>query len=292
VKEFEPDIIHAHSTFAGALVRIMFGWRHDRPVLVYCPHGWAFNIQAARWKLFAVALAERFMAPFCDRIIAISHHEAKEAMRIGIDPAKIEVIRNAIPLTAPAPAPVTWPDTRRKILFIGRLDRQKGFDILAEAVAGLEQDFVVRVAGAAVTSSACASGAPHIEFLGWLTTAGIEGHLRCADLVVMPSRWEGFGLTALEAMRAGKPVIAAAVGGLPEVVVSGVTGRLVPPGDANALRHALRALDAKALNRMGEQGQKHFRREFTIDRMHQSLVDLYTNLAAPRIRAGWPAVQS
>jgi glycosyltransferase involved in cell wall biosynthesis len=279
VKQFEPDVIHAHSTFAGALARLIYGWRPRRPALVYCPHGWAFNIQAAAWKQNLVALAERLMAPLCDSIVAISDFEAEEAIRIGIPQRKITTIRNGIPLDPPpCPNNVDWPDPRRKILFVGRLDRQKGYDVLEAALNGLQGDVTARVAGAAVVTTPPVSETKSVEFLGWLSPPDIEAHLRCADVLVMPSRWEGFGLTALEAMRAGKPVIASAVGGLPELVADGVTGRLVPPENVPALRRALLADSPQVLRAMGEQGRQRFRQNFSIDHTHAGLLRLYQEI--------------
>jgi glycosyltransferase involved in cell wall biosynthesis len=279
VKQFEPDVIHAHSTFAGALARVIYGWRPRRPALVYCPHGWAFNIQTAAWKQHLVALAERLMAPLCDSIVAISDYEAQQAARIGIHATKITTIRNGIPLTPPpCPNIVEWPDARRKILFVGRLDRQKGYDILEAALNGLQNNVTARVAGAAVVAAPCVPETKSVEFLGWLSPPDIEAHLRCADVLVMPSRWEGFGLTALEAMRAGKPVIASAVGGLPELIADGVTGRLVPPDNVPALRHALMVDSPQVLRAMGEQGRQRFRQSFSIDHTHAGLLKLYQQI--------------
>jgi len=275
IAEFKPDLIHAHSTFAGALLRGLYGWRRRRPALVYCPHGWAFNIQGPTYRQNAAAALERRLARLCDRIVAVSLHEAAEAERVGIASAKVSVVRNAIGLKAPEPAAVEWSDRRRKVLFIGRLDRQKGFDLLVSALRGLEDQISVRVAGESVAQKTEALSAANIEILGWLTPSQIEGQLRRADLVVMPSRWEGLPLTALEAMRAGKPVIASTVGGIPEVVIDGVTGRLTPPNDVAALRAALLADDLPTLARMGEQGRRRFLEGFTIDRMHGDLMRLY-----------------
>jgi glycosyltransferase involved in cell wall biosynthesis len=271
VASFQPDIIHAHASFAGLLTRTIYGWRQQRPLLVYCPHGWAFQHRGA-------ATAERLLAPLCDHIIAISNHEAAEAERVRINPDRLSIIHNAIARQRPPPARTEWHDQRRKILFIGRLDRQKGLDILAASVSGLETKVVLRVAGQAVRGPAATPAASNIEYLGWLTPAQIAGQLEQADLLAMPSRWEGFGLAALEAMRAGKPVIASAVGGLPEVVADGISGRLVPPGDVTALRAALLADDDASLRRMGAAGRDIFNRHFTSDRLHEDLLALFNRL--------------
>lgn len=271
VASFKPDIIHAHASFAGLLVRAIYGWRHRRPLLVYCPHGW-------RLQQAGEVVAQRLLAHLCDHIIAISNYEAAEAKRVRINTDRLTVLHNAIARHGPPPADIEWQDHRRKILFVGRLDRQKGPDILAAAVSGLEAKLVLRVAGEAVRGQAATPRASNIEYLGWLTQAQIAGQLERADVLAMPSRWEGFGLAALEAMRAGKPVIASAVGGLPEVVVDGITGRLVPPGDVTALRAALLADDDDSLRRMGAAGRDIFHHRFTSDRLHEELLTLYNRL--------------
>src|SRR5207244_4025102 len=97
----------------------------------------------------------------------------------------------------------------------------------------------------------------------------VAGLLLRSELVVHPARWEGFGLGALEAMLASKPVVASAVSALPELVVDGETGFLVPPDDADALAHAVtRLLDDRALaSRLGEAAYRRARGEFSVARM-------------------------
>ena len=74
-----------------------------------------------------------------------------------------------------------------------------------------------------------------VTFLGRKTSAEVSGFLKNIDLFVLASNWEGFGLALIEAMSAGKPVVAAKVGGIPEIVEDGECGFLVPPGDPQAL---------------------------------------------------------
>lgn len=280
VRTFRPDIVHVHSTFAGAVARPLLGWRPGRPRIVYCPHGWSFRMEMARWKQRPFEIVEQALSVLCDRIVAISQHEADEAARIGISLERVQVIHNGLAVSGPPPTAATWDDARLKVLFVGRLDRQKGFDLLAAAVAGMPDHIHVRVAGAAILTAQIPvdSLPPNIEFLGWLTPEEIEGQLRSADLLAMPSRWEGFGLVALEAMRAGKPVVASAVGGIPEIVIDGVTGRLTPVNDIMRLREALMMDDAESRQRMGAQGRERFLKCFTLDRTHEQIMDLYRTL--------------
>jgi glycosyltransferase involved in cell wall biosynthesis len=115
---------------------------------------------------------------------------------------------------------------------------------------------------------------------GWLPPAEIEAFYRSADVVVVPSRWEGFGLIAVEAMRAELPVIASRVGGLPEIVVDGETGVLIPPADKGALVRALRDLSDEKLAAMGRAGRQRFLRYFTLDRVHRQIAELYASAEA------------
>lgn len=279
VRAFAPDVIHAHSFFAGLVARLSRGRRSGAPVIVYCPHGWSFDIAAPGWQRRLLEHVERALSRNCAAVIAISDHEARQARRIGIPDDKIRQVTNGISAAPPPAVPARWDDDRLKILFVGRLDHQKGFDVLLAAVSGAPARFSVKAAGAAVAGGTEGKNIPDgVELLGWLDRSAIEGVLQQADMVVMPSRWEGFGLAALEAMRAGKPVVATRVGGLPEIVEDGVTGRLVPPEDPVALRHALLLDDEASRRRLGGCGRQRFLERFTAERTHRLLLDLYAEL--------------
>ena len=291
VREFRPDVIHAQSTFAGAVVRTLMALQPRRPRIVYCPHGWVFDVGSSAGKQKVAALAERAMAPLCDTIVAISDYEARQALRFGIPGHLLRVVSNGISAEVAGQAPFPWHDARLKILFVGRLDRQKGFDILLEAIEGLDDDVAVRVVGEAIQRGAGrAVTPPNVEMLGWRSEAEIDALMRASDLVVMPSRWEGFGLVAAEAMRAGVPVLAAAVGGLPEIVVDGVTGALFPREDAGRLRELLLDSTPAARARQGAAGRERFLRSFTCERTHDGLMAIYRDLVDQRselvLRAG------
>jgi glycosyltransferase involved in cell wall biosynthesis len=98
---------------------------------------------------------------------------------------------------------------------------------------------------------------------------------RTADVLVMPSRWEGFGLIAAEAMRASLPVLAARVGGLPEVVADGETGVLFDAGDVDGIVDAIQRFETEDWQAMGEAGKARFERLFTMERVHNQLCQLY-----------------
>jgi glycosyltransferase involved in cell wall biosynthesis len=120
--------------------------------------------------------------------------------------------------------------------------------------------------------------AERVRFLGW--QVDVDRLLASWDLLVIPSLEEGFPLSALEAMAAARPVVASRVGGLSELVVDGVTGRLVPPGDTEALVRCIAemASDRRRLSLMGDEGWKRVRGHFSAELMARRTVELYDRL--------------
>ncbi len=117
-----------------------------------------------------------------------------------------------------------------------------------------------------------------VRLLGW--QAGVRELLSSWDLLVIPSLEEGFGFSALEAMAAARPVLASRVGGLGELIIDGVTGRLVPPGDTDALVQCIAELanDRQRLALMGDEGWKRAQELFSAEHMAQRTAQLYDGL--------------
>ena len=160
---------------------------------------------------------------------------------------------HAVLLAAAARLQQEWPQLRYALCGDGRMR-----DSLAETVIG---------------------GALPVQFVGF--RHDVAACLAAADLVVVPSLQEGLGVAALEAMAASRPVIASRVGGLPEVVVDGTTGLLVPPGDVTALAAAIAALARDPVRRtvMGRAGAARVGERFTIARMAAGTLACYEELA-------------
>jgi glycosyltransferase involved in cell wall biosynthesis len=258
------DIVHLHSSFAGAVGRML-----PRPAgarVVYCAHGWAhaMDVRPPRQRLYAAL--ERVLAARADVIINISRSEHRHAAAAGIASSKCRLIYNGV---RDAPwRPLERETAAGRLLFVGRHDRQKGLDILMSAMAQLsKRGFDLTTIGAGVIGRRTVAEVPDgVRALGWQACHVVRAEMERCDLVVAPSRWEGFGLVAVEAMRAGRAVVATRVGGLPEVVVDGETGVLCAPGSAGALTDAiLRA--ATTARRMGVAGRARFERLFTAERM-------------------------
>ncbi|MDZ4134440.1 MAG: glycosyltransferase, partial [Paracoccaceae bacterium] len=150
------------------------------------------------------------------------------------------------------------------LVAIGRLAEQKGLALLIAAVAlasarhpGLHLTLVGDGPLRPVLKAAIAAQGlgGQVTFAGWQDEAGVRAALAAAQALVLPSFAEGLPVVVMEAMAAGRPVIATAIAGLPELVLPGITGWLVPAGDVDALAAAIDALAATSPSRLAEMGQ-------------------------------------
>lgn len=304
VRRTRPDILHIHSTFAGAAIRPFAPLFPRETRVVYCPHGWAFARQGSARSQRAAQAVERWLAPRADAILCISDHERREAEAIGIPAARLVVIENGIsPRKAAAQADTTplpqdsatdsatdsGPDLpphgrhgrhgRKMIAFAGRFDRQKGFDTFLNVMRQLEGEADGIAIGSAITSSAALPDCPpNVHILGWQSRDAVFDLYRRADLLLVPSRWEGFGLVAAEAMQAGLAVFASRVGGLQDIVVDGETGRLVRPDDVDGIVELIRATSEADLARFGANGRRRYLARYTAERMVNEITALYAGL--------------
>jgi glycosyltransferase involved in cell wall biosynthesis len=286
IRRVQPDVVHLHSSFAGLVLRpaLLFAKR-EGPRVVYCPHGWAFSRETGRLSHWITKLSENILAKITDRIICISGDEFNEGVRAGIEPDRLVLVHNGISKNRPVHDTVSaaWDTEKTKVLFIGRLDRQKGCDLLIEAARALEDVVDVRIVGASVVNKHEWQAVPsNVELLGWLDRHEIEAQLEKADLVAIPSRWEGFGLVALEAMRAAKPIIAFRIGALPEIVEDGVTGVLCGPVSAAQLVEGFRRALMLDLPALGQRGYERFRRLYDIEKTHHILNQVHLGIRGGR----------
>lgn len=229
-----------------------------------------------------------------DRIIAISQSVRHFLIEVERVPAeKIEVIPYG--LNAEAFAREAHPGAFRREIgardvplagFIGRMTAQKGVDVLLRAFALVEKrhpTVKLILAGdgpdrRALMCLAKTLDLQRVMFLGWRSDA--SGILADIDWLVVPSRWEGFGLVVLEAMAMGKPVVASKVSALPEIVAQGETGLLIDPGSVEELADAMIAIlsDSKRAAEMGRVGRERVRKEFPRELMTRRTAELYKKL--------------
>ncbi len=276
INKHDFDIVHIHGTFTGFAVRLFFGWKKRRPKFVYCAHGWAFDRECAPWKNRSIGFIERLLSYWTDVIVCISDHDYQSAVRVGIPKEKIITIKNAISRDFKSQGNVGWPEGKRRFLFAGRFDRQKGMDLFIEAMHQIgSEGFAYAIGDPSVGDVAILNLPENVIFTGWLPRDVVQSYFETCDVFVMPSRWEGFGLSALEAMRAGRPVIASRVGGLPELVTDGVNGILIDPNSVDELVIAMRSISDQDVVVMGNASRQRFENFFTSERLNLALIDLY-----------------
>jgi glycosyltransferase involved in cell wall biosynthesis len=174
-----------------------------------------------------------------------------------------------------------WPSERREgpgdaFAYVGRLSREKGVHTLIEAWKEVSARLVV-VGDGPEAGELRASAPSNVEFLGEVRGEDVAALLKGVRALILPSLWyEPASRATLEAYAAGVPVIASRIGGFPELVDDGISGRLVPPGDARALADATRALMEEAgAERMGEGAHRTWRERYTPEHGLEALEEAY-----------------
>ena len=280
LRSVRPDVVHAHSSIAAGVVRVLGFFIRGRPTIVYCAHGWSFLRDVPRWKNRLAAFVERVLARGCEGISSISFHEYHASIAAGLPTAKSYVIRYGVrPARAPESGPpkITLDPAKLNFFFIGRHDRQKGLDILFDAFRELPPErFQLYVAGSALLGDEAELRPPgNVEYLGWIDHHDVDAYYRAFDALVVPSRWEGFGIVVIEAMRNGIAVVASDRGTLPEIVDDGVSGYIFDLEEPGRLASLLRSLDRPSLARMGASGKERYEAEFRPERMNRETIELY-----------------
>jgi glycosyltransferase involved in cell wall biosynthesis len=277
-----PRILHTHlvhadvyGQLAGTVARV--------PLRLSTKHG--FNeFREGRWFGFA----DRSVASLAHVHIAISQGLAQYlAETEGFDVDDFRIVHYGI---AAAGEARPYAGTEPRLVCVGRLIPIKGHLVLLRALAearagvpGLTLDVAGRGPLApALQVYARELGLEHaVRFLGFVSP--VSHALEDAAIAIVPSLGEGFGMVALEAMERARPVIASAVGGLPEIVADGETGIVVPPADAGALAEAIVALagDLAHAQAMGERGRERALTEFTPERCVARTEELYARALVP-----------
>lgn len=225
---------------------------------------------------------QQFAYRFATRVVANSPAAMTMLESEGVPRAKVTVIPNGVDLAAYAPREAVR--SVREVVTVANLRAEKSHETLIAAAAALAPShpslrFAVVGGGSRLgelQALARARGVDHvIDFLGHRDD--VPALLAAADLFVLPSRSEAFPNAAIEAMAAGLPVIASAVGGLLDLIESGRTGLLVPPCDPEALADAIAAVvsDPEMAHRLGAQARAEITSRYSFERMVHAFEDLY-----------------
>jgi glycosyltransferase involved in cell wall biosynthesis len=241
------------------------------------------------------SVLKRAQYRLCDAVVAVSSGSRDFLVqRYGLRPEAIRMIHNGIPEEVDRVA-TDWADqtagplrTSRTeapvVVAVGALIQQKGHDTLVRAAGLSSGRWDVRIIGdgphrTSLERLAREVGRGRVTITGWSDRVGEE--LATASVFCMPSRWESFPYSCLEAMRMGLPVVATTVDGLVEMVVDGVHGRLVPPDTPAALSVALDEVvaDATGLERLSA-GARRRASDFSVRRMVAEIKQVYGEVVA------------
>ena len=289
-------IVHTHTSKAGVVGRLAAHWA-GVPVIVHTVHGFAFHEQSHAAARVAYSNIERLAAQFCDAIVCVSNFHREWALQLNIGtPAKVVAIPNGISserlettkTRAQARAELGLAEGEFAIFSAGRLATQKGFEYLIRSIAQLKErmpcPFRVILAGEGVLREeldrlCSALGVEDkVQFLGFRQDLG--DLLSAADLVALPSLWEGLSISLLEAMAAAKPVVTTRIGSNLEVVAHEQSALLVEPANAGQLADAIVrcARDPVLAGSLAEQAHLRFQRDYTYDRMLDEYMRTYERL--------------
>jgi len=290
-RQYRPVVAHTHLLALNYAYPLMI--RYRTPVRVYTIHSLAERDIGRRTGPIVRALAFRYRV---GKVVPVAIAEEVRATIQRVygypDPP---LIPNGVPTDEYAPDPHTRAQWRQAhgiephatvLTHVGRFAPPKNHALLVEAFAQVRADcpLYLLLVGAgeledAVREQVAGLGlASRVRFLG--VRADVADILRASDVFVLSSRWEGNPMSVMEAMAAGLPVVSTAVGGVPELVREGVTGRLVPSEDAGALAQALQALvdDPARRQAMGAAARRHAVAHFDIRHTVRGYEQLYESL--------------
>ena len=283
------DILHGHASKAGAYVRLT-GCATGVPV-IYTPHGFGFagHVSVAR-KLF-VPPVERWLAHWTDALICVCDAERKEAAErgIGSDGSRRRIYNGC--RSCEAVEPFDPPMNVSSVVgAVAALRPEKGLDVLISAApqildavpeagvmiigsGSLEQQLRAQADALSLTQH------PRFRFLPFEPPSA--RYMRALDIAVLPSRWDAFPITAIEALACGVPQVASNVGGIPEAVRP-ETGVLVPPENPDELAGAVIELlgDPTRRRQMAAAARALHSRTFTLERMAQETEAVYREVLA------------
>jgi glycosyltransferase involved in cell wall biosynthesis len=296
IKLEKPDIVHTHTSKAGILGRLA-AKICQVPTIIHTPHGHVFfgHFGPILSKIFL--WFEKLFAYTTDRVVALTDGESRDYINLNVYPCdKIIKIHSGVDIEKFKQISNSLDAKRRSlglrqngfiVGFIGWLLPIKGPMYLLNAMKQIWQErndvslvFIGKgdLDAELRTEALKIDANGRVNFLGWRND--IEQILPLFDILVLPSLNEGMGRVLVEAMAAGKPIVASNVGGIPDLVQHDRNGLLVPPGDVKALAHSIRKLikNPKRIKAMGQRGRE-LCGQFSIESMVDKIDSLYCKLS-------------
>lgn len=283
IKKRKIMLLHCHSSKAGIIGRLAA--RKARIPAIFTAHGWAFTDGVSPTKKLIYRAIEKLMAPLASRIITVSEYDRDLGLRSGISKEPHMVaIQNGMPNT-----PILSRELRNmsdpiKLIMVARIAQPKNQALLMHALSDIKSDrWTLTIVGGGCDSelrsiaSTCGIQ-DKVTFLG--QRRDVPELLASHDVFCLISKWEGFPLTIVEAMRSGMPVIASDVGGCKEAIENGVSGSLVPRDGRNEIGDAVRKLisDPSLVASQGAAGRAIYEARLTFEDMSAKTFAIYESV--------------
>ena len=297
IRAVRPDVVHTHTAKAGAVGRAAALLSGGRPVVVHTFHGHVLRGYFGRFGTLVFRAIETLLARFTDRLVAVSPEVRDELVALGVAPVeKFSVIRLGLELERRVTFDGDAREVRRRqgigadtfvVGWFGRMTAVKQTDDLIATLRTLREqdvDALLLLVGDGddrerLEELAHELGvARHCLFLGY--QQDVAAWFAVSDAVVLTSASEGTPATLIEALAAGRPVVATNVGGVSDVVDDGETGFLVPARDTQALaaKLALLASDPALRETMGTEARERVLRRYAVERLVADVDELYREL--------------
>ncbi len=292
------DIVHGHSTKGGLLARLAATGAGTGTV--YTPNAfYSMNPALGALPRRAVGRIERALSARTDRIVVVSPEERDHALGLGVEPAKLTIVPNGIPETAPADRGAMRdafgvPPDARVVGFVGRLDGQKSpRDLVAvfHRIAAADERVHLVIVGEGPLRDACeADIAARPELAHRVHMPGRrDGFAAMAafDVFLLPSRYEGFPYVLIEAATNALPIVTTREASASSLVRDGVNGSVRAHGDVAGLADGvLELLRDDARREAAGAASRELARDFTLPRMHDAVERVYREVVAARGESG------
>ena len=300
---FRPDVVHTHSAKGGILGREV-AWRMRVPAIVHTVHGAPFHPYQSVFARTFYRACETRAAGYCHRMISVADAMTDQLVAAGVAPRDkfvtiysgmdVEPLLNARRHRQSMRSKFGFSDDDIVVIKIARLFELKGHeDVIRSAQVVIRQNPQVKflfvgdgVLREQLSRQIKAAGLDaHFVFAGLIDPDEIPAHLAAADLLVHASYREGLARALPQALISGIPVVSYDVDGAREVVIDGVTGCLVPPGDVAGLASGIAVLAANPAGRAGQgaEGRKRFTDRFRHQSMTMQIRQQYESLLAKRL---------
>ena len=279
------ELVHLHSSKAGAVGRMaLASLGRKRPLSVFTPHGWSWL--AGGWLSPVYRLVERTLLPVTSAVVAVSEEERSAGRAaLGARAARIRVIPNGVDTARFSPdGPIAARTNHPLVVSVGRLSNARGPDVALAALARMRTPTArLRLVGdgeerARIEHQVSALGlVDRVEMLGFRSDPAL--HYRAADVVIVPSRYDGMALVLLEAMASGAAIVATRVPGVSALDGAGI---LVPVEEPSSLAIAVDTLlaDPARSRQLGQAARRRAVERYTLQRSLDSNIGLWKKLGA------------